>query len=136
MNALTEQQRAELERWATALESGKYQQATSVLHTRDRPGGGYCCLGVYADICGAEWIAEPVRDNASCNIPFIDGVQVGGLDGDEYLAAKWMRERTGIAKQEPLSNANDNGMTFKEIAAFLREFAKTGQMPRLPKYRS
>lgn len=39
-------------RWVAALRAGKYEQGTSNL----RAEGGYCCLGVLADISGlGQW---------------------------------------------------------------------------------
>ena len=37
-----------VDEWATALESGEYQQTTSVLHNNQ----GYCCIGVNAELAG------------------------------------------------------------------------------------
>lgn len=37
---------------SAALRSGKYKQGRFALRRADNT---YCCLGVYADICGVEW---------------------------------------------------------------------------------
>lgn len=121
MTKLTNEQRAEIERWAEALESGKYAQSNAVLHD----DAGFCCLGVYAEICGAAWRETEDVERA----PFVDGKQVGGLDGNELLEIHWLVGRTGIEKVSGLTHANDSGVGFKVIAAGLREFAKTGKLP-------
>jgi hypothetical protein len=121
MTKLTNEQRAEIERWAEALESGKYEQSTAVLHD----DSGFCCLGVYAEICGAAW-----RETVDMyRAPFVDGKQVGGDGGDELLEINWLGDRTGIEKISGLTHANDSGVTFKVIAAGLRQFAETGKLP-------
>jgi hypothetical protein len=49
MSKLTKENQKELaEKWAEALESGKYKQCTGQLEDR----GQYCCIGVFADING------------------------------------------------------------------------------------
>lgn len=40
------------ERWIAALRSGKYEQGRQYLNNER----GFCCLGVLADIAGADWV--------------------------------------------------------------------------------
>ncbi len=123
MTKLTANQVAEIERWATVLESDKYRQCDGILRRDD---GSFCCLGVYADNCGAEWRETSDMERA----PFVEGKQVGGVGGDELLDTNWLKERTGISTQSELTTANDSGVDFKRIAAGLRKFAETGKMPK------
>lgn len=121
MTKLTVNQVAEIERWAQALESGKYEQANAVLHDDT----GFCCLGVYAEICGAVWKETADMERA----PFVGDEQVGGEGGEEILSVSWLRDRTGVDKISPITHANDRGVNFRTIAAGLRQFAETGKLP-------
>ena len=58
---MTDQQRADLLRWAEALESGKYKQTECAL--RRGNGDFYCCLGVAVEIgIAKEDDGENVKD--------------------------------------------------------------------------
>lgn len=120
MAAVTSEQRAELLRWAEALESGKYKQTDGML--RNENTGAFCCLGVYADACGAEW---KVLGMSSRSTPFVGGARVD-KESEEHLKASWLKEKTGVKDQRPLSEANDGGRTFPEIAVMLRRYASEG----------
>lgn len=45
----------EQKKWVEALKSDKYNQTKGCLKNNE----GYCCLGVYADLCGVSWHREP-----------------------------------------------------------------------------
>lgn len=130
MTKPTPEQRAEIIRWAEALESGEYRQADGALRAASADDGEsfycHCCLGVYADKCGAVW--RRVIDD---NVPFVDGKQVGGQDGNEYLHHTWFEARTGIdrAGQVRLADMNDAGISFADIASALRYYAENGEWP-------
>lgn len=104
-NAFTPAQEA----WLAALESGQWQQCVGRLHAAD--DSAHCCLGVAMRVVqgleqsatGAEYLSS---DTASEQLNLRDGS--GGIDGDNwrYCAA--------------LAIANDSGITFAEIAAFIR----------------
>jgi hypothetical protein len=49
--ALTPEQKAFRQRWAEALQSGKYTQTAGALHNEK----GFCCLGVACDLLGVKW---------------------------------------------------------------------------------
>jgi len=128
MTQLTDNQEA----WLTALESGDYEQTTGNLNDQD----GFCCLGVACDIANevGEWIGSgSVRgfrpyDNAGLTDPVNHsglGVRMqkwlgvyGALgqfkDDEEYEGPR--------ARGNSLTDLNDfGGMSFKEIATFVRE---------------
>lgn len=89
-------------KWIKALESGRYEQTQDALYD----GGGYCCLGVLRKVMHPKsqkaWITP-------------DGTVM------EYLCKEHQQE-AGLTKriQDRLSTMNDNGKTFKEIAAWIR----------------
>jgi hypothetical protein len=73
--------KAAIEKWAEALESGEYKQVNGKLSD----GEGFCCLGVLCEIAVAEGVIEPAvkgpeHDNILCNCGdhdaamFYDGV--------------------------------------------------------------
>ena len=91
-------------KWVAALRSGKYQQGINVLRNGDK----FCCLGVACDLIDPDaW----ERDN-------------GYGTGDEMA---WQELNTdgmdlpfiGISDAETLSNMNDSGYTFEEIADYI-----------------
>jgi hypothetical protein len=108
-------------KWADALESGKYVQATGRL----RVGDTYCCLGVLCDISELGTWKQYSNGHAyrvssatyaSSQLP--------------YALAKWAGIQTGtdpeLAPHYPryggATYLNDNRkLTFKEIAALIRK---------------
>ena len=107
------------EKWAKALESGKYKQTRGRLYN----GEGYCCLGVVCDLLGAKfkkndselWVVGRTQEYAvlppsikkKLNMKTANGVIKGfeNSDGDE----------------ESLVSFNDHGKTFPQIAKIIRE---------------
>jgi hypothetical protein len=83
-------------KWVKALRSGRYKQANSVLLDRD---GAYCCLGVLAKIQGVP--KEELFCKMTSNLP--QGKNAG-------------LRRTS---RDLLARMNDEGKTFKEIAAYI-----------------
>lgn len=136
-NVFTEVQEKLLEE----LESGKHRQADSVLIAKDEKdeegncegdGFSYCCLGVAARFALGE---EPERTDLGWNFGGSPGVLT--LDQTERLN---LHSGYGVFKHgctapiaEPsplvpehsplysLSEMNDWGLSFKEIAAFIRK---------------
>ena len=115
MTTWTKEQQAEHRKlWVEALRSGKYAQATERL----RKGGGMCCLGVACDISelGA-WnpCGEYETENAApalTVLPFPVRDWLGLRDcGSEFVT------ESGAYRQ--LSELNDNGTTFAEIALII-----------------
>lgn len=95
-------------KWLKALRGGRYRQ------TRDhlKADGGYCCLGVLANIQGAKWKWEESEDDLC---PTIAGQRAfnGGL--------LFPRHAGGLRKDtmNKLANMNDDGKSFKEIADYI-----------------
>lgn len=121
--------------WIAALLSGRYQQAQGAL----RNGDAFCCLGVACDVYRVEtgqgeWL-EPVRRNGDRGSPFRTGSTRDALedaamprpvagwflgDPDEYDPLVEIAEE-GESRILPLSELNDAGTTFTEIARYLEE---------------
>lgn len=121
--------------WLTALESGEYKQGNGQLSTQD---GRFCCLGVLCDLhakkTGNEWVVVdpevPTKKNylGERNYLPLEVAKWAGftLDGKSEFG-NYLNPRTsnGVI----LSNMNDQGSTFTDIAALIREdvFGKEGQ---------
>ncbi len=104
--------------WCKALESGEYAQTEGMLHDAT----GYCCLGVLCDLyakqTGAEWVPG-------------EGDNLEMYGADESLPSKVMAW-AGLKNPNPLVNVggeieslatlnDEEGMTFPEIAKYIRE---------------
>lgn len=91
-------------KWMESLRSGRYPQTRSCLKDSD----GFCCLGVLADIQGAEWDGDQPRLNGD-----FAGHEEGG----------WLKESVAgglhLRVQRELSNLNDGGAHFIAIADFI-----------------
>ncbi len=105
----------EQEAWLVALESGRYQQGRHQL----RDGDYYCCLGV----------ACAIQSDVDYNS--ISGFGIGNERATQILPF-FMRTRLNLHSRsgelrgllnghKSLVAANDDGVSFKEIAAFIRE---------------
>lgn len=88
--------------WVKALRSGKYSQAKDAL----KCGGGFCCLGVLADIQGAVW-------NSSSS-PIINGAYANMFD-EEFLCSSFAGGLSET-RQKTLAKMNDGGESFAAIA--------------------
>ena len=96
----TDQHRADLLRWAEALESGEYKQTNRQLKCSGDSGPTYCCLGVAAEI----GIAKARDDTIVYGFCGLSAEDIGTL-----------------------AEANDaQHMTFPEIAAAIRHYVKYG----------
>lgn len=103
-------------KWLEALRSGQYQQVKGVLrHSDSANSQGYCCLGVLCDIYSKEtatpWVGDSFLGH-TCVLPLeiikrcdISINQFGGL---------------GLL-QDSLSQMNDHGKTFNDIADVIEE---------------
>lgn len=101
--------------WLEALRSGRYKQDCGYLRTHD----GFCCLGVLADVQGIDWdgyvgddtMPEDVKDEFYTNMD--DSVwQLASLPS--HLACGMEQHIQSI-----LSNMNDRGMPFDQIADWI-----------------
>jgi hypothetical protein len=106
------------EKWCAALESGKYAQAKGALRTAE---GGYCCLGVLCD----------VRDSTKWTSASCYALNAGLPPDDVRVWAGFEVRSSYIKRAIPavsidgvitgLDSHNDNGKTFAQIAAAIRE---------------
>lgn len=95
-------------RWVEALRSGTYEQGRLALRKDDR----YCCLGVLCDL------KEDVNWTKSYGAykPFPDSISVDYLDERIRI---WADLDAG--SMFSLTDMNDNGYTFEEIANWIEE---------------
>lgn len=101
-----EQQKEHRRLWVEALRSGKYQQAKNRL----RVANGFCCLGVACDISGlGEWSGSGFylyEDDKLLPIEVRNWLGLSGCMGGYGQGDK----------RAYLSDQNDEGMSFSEIA--------------------
>ena len=109
------------EKWLIALRSGNYIQGRQVLRDSDNK---FCCLGVLCDIIDKEaWVA----DDSNRRTPAFT------YDGNRAVLPIHVMEITGIENcfgQLPknegpytsLTNMNDGGKSFEEIADVIEEY--------------
>ena len=112
-------------KWVEALTSGEYKQCTGLLHAN----GGYCCLGVLADISTEfDWVKEPgqpwyaVTPSSCVTTDFAGNFSVGY----DTLLPLETSLITGLGQNETevlhlLADANDGGVKFREIAKWIEE---------------
>jgi hypothetical protein len=110
-------------KWADALDSGVYEQTQGALH---RKSGGFCCLGVLADLVEPDaWIAPAVDASVYVADMLKHPLQNGG---DEYLNIETVQftldvgpiQQSGEGVQGKYASMNDNSKTFADIAAQIR----------------
>jgi len=111
--------------WVQRLRSGEYEQARCVLKNKD---GAYCCLGVAGDVIDSDnwskvthpvWVITPPH-------PDRDYVQAFAFLSDNNEEALELlpydvASKYGLPRylQEELSELNDSGKTFSEIADWI-----------------
>jgi hypothetical protein len=119
-----------VKKWIKALKSGFYKQGKQYL-ARQVPGEEwkYCCLGVACETYILEGYKLPVEIQK-----IADGVKVKSYGKSKEIGilpaevSKWLK--TGSSKTVTLHSphpcsltyANDNGITFEEIAKILEDF--------------
>ena len=106
-------------KWVEALESDKWKQGTCFLNQNEC----FCCLGVAAEIFGAEKTGDLDSDGETiywANKDHTDAVSSSAPDCViENLAL--VTPLGGIkGQEETLAGMNDNHYTFLQIAAFIR----------------
>ena len=96
------------DKWIKALRSGEYEQGTMRLVTAGKRYDEFCCLGVLADVAGAEWneYMEPCI-----------GDEVVGSQGRLDLGYFKLPGKV----EEHLVNMNDTGKSFKQIANWIEK---------------
>lgn len=85
--------------WIAALRSGKYKQGKKRLRKKRPDGYHYCCLGVLREITGIKKYKEEEF-----------------LDPDEARTIG-----LNFIRQDELSEMNDRGSSFDEIAMFIEQ---------------
>jgi len=104
------------QKWLNALRSGDYQQGRNYLRTDN----GFCCLGVLCDLYGKENNVEWNFVNNGHNYEF--------EEFESYLPSS-VRKWAGVEGYnflvnngtETLSELNDRGSTFEQIAYVIEE---------------
>lgn len=111
------------DKWTTALRSGEYQQSSGKLRTPE----GYCCLGVLCDLAVKADIIDA---------PYVEQLYLMETayyyDGERQYLPDSVRNWAGLNNIDPrvqvddiindsLSNLNDSGHTFAEIADYIEE---------------
>jgi len=99
--------------WIIALKSGEYSQGINQLHQVDGSKDTYCCLGVYAHLCGVTTAQMDCRPNA-LNLSYTFNV-------DSVVVVKHLNSPTVYDNYiyDKLAHLNDSGHTFEEIADLL-----------------
>lgn len=104
------------QRWIAALRSGEYQQVTGKLHN-DR---GFCCLGVLCDLYAKEQNVEWHKSHHFYKIFGVETIL-------PYEVVKWSnlegKNPTALVDGDSknLSNLNDIGYTFEQLAQLIEE---------------
>lgn len=101
-----------LEEWPAALESGEYRQTTGILFREDE--NAYCCLGV---ACRLLQQKNLLPYNKWKGISALPEKAIALLQIDEFGG---FENETGI----DLASLNDEGQTFGQIAAKIREIER------------
>ncbi len=99
-------------KWIEALESGEFTRYAGRL--RASYGEAYCCLGVLASVADPEgW---EIREDLGSVRPYYHRGACSNLSTE-------FREYMGLTKREQtvLADMNDEGASFKDIAAFIEE---------------
>jgi len=111
-------------KWCEALESGKYQQAIGALRNSVN---SFCCLGVACDLVApGDWVdddGEAYKTSYSAFPPTPIQDTYGFLTrACEFKnVPEDLLKKHGTDRHKSLAEVNDNGWTFKQIAAFVRD---------------
>jgi hypothetical protein len=97
-------------KWARDLEKTSAKQATGVLNNGR---GGFCCLGRLCVVAGKRG-----SSNADGGISYGDETTVLP---SEVMALVEMKTSTGAFGQEELTDMNDSGVSFRELAKIIRK---------------
>lgn len=110
--------RENIRKWVKALRSGKYQQIRGRLYD----GTGYCCLGVACDVLGLK------PKMGTCGYEFAGR---SGILEDGPRRALGLRDTMGEFDESALTEMNDDGKDFREIAKVInKEFKRQfGELP-------
>jgi len=127
--------------WTAALLSGEYEQTTAVLRRDTIIDGGneeipkytssFCCLGVLCELAhkaGVEGLirAEPRFDGFCPDVAYSDRMPPSGSNTLPDVVLEWAGMRTAygalnhLGGNAALTQLNDNGRTFTEIADIIK----------------
>ncbi len=98
------------QKWVDALKSGDYQQTRATLKDQS----GFCCLGVLCDLYSKETGEDWVQDGRDYYPPTAV-CEWAGFVNTYNPKVEYGEERLSLA------DLNDNGKSFKEIAAIIQE---------------
>lgn len=103
-------------KWLEELENGSRQQVTGHL----RKGDSYCCLGVAAELF--KTVDVEVRFYEGITEKGFYSYNGGTTNAPEYVqkALKLFDDIGSPTVGSPLTELNDSGTTFKQIAALVR----------------
>lgn len=97
-------------KWVAALRSGDYRQVEGLLRSQAKNGScSFCCLGVLADVAGADWESGLLKTGQ-----FIS-------DPDEEVLSDGAEQLFGLNshEQSTLAEMNDRGDSFDVIADYI-----------------
>lgn len=122
--------------WIAALESGEYAQTTGALHVLSEHVGargneevirtkGYCCLGVLCEVAIKNGLDLKRRINIASTLEYFD--EANGVAPAKVMKWSGLKSATGDFYTAPvddftcLTQLNDDGTSFQEIANIIRE---------------
>jgi len=116
------------DRWVAALRSGQYKQAHNTLRLKVGEETSFCCLGVLCDLVKDEPEIEGIWNGAHFEagdrsegvLPF--SVQTfAGMSTDYGELGPELQPLESDEPATALTDLNDRGKTFEEIAALIEE---------------
>lgn len=113
-------------KWAEALRSGKYKQGRRALKRKSKGGVvRHCCLGVLCELYQQEHKTKlKVKTEAGCEeLPGEIFTFDGNDAGLPEKVMRWsgVRDDLGAIEGCSLSEENDDGRSFKQIAKIIEE---------------
>ena len=106
-------------KWMLALKSNKYKQGKKYLHRDDT----YCALGVLCDLSKeGEWVKDSISDGVYSYK--VDKHNPVTFPPDEVMTWSGMRKEDADLLTAFVSQLNDKGKTFAEIAEALEAMYK------------
>lgn len=121
------------DKWVAALRSGEYAQCEGRMSREVMLDGyqttGYCCLGVLEKITIGQVISDGTPSAESANaigivFAFKDATEPDGTNNyGEVCGSHFSVSRQG--EEVMLTNLNDNGTSFSEIADLIEENVET-----------
>jgi len=99
--------------WIIALKSGEYSQGRNNLHQVIDSKDQYCCIGVYAHLCGV------TTEQMDCRPKMLNLSHTFNVDS--VVVVKHLNSPTRYDNYiyDKLAHLNDNGRTFEQIADLL-----------------